>query len=189
MRTRQEKLDYLKSYREKHRVRIAVQKKAWYEKNKKKLSPKYRQYYLDNRETTIKRAKIWAESNPEKRREIKKRWNERNRDYFANWKRENPTWEKEWRKANPHKTRQYRHRRRALLKNTRSEEYTLEQIYIKDEGICQLCFVKVEISKGLPVNLTPTVDHIIPISKGGDNTLANVQLAHYGCNSRKGNRI
>jgi 5-methylcytosine-specific restriction endonuclease McrA len=29
------------------------------------------------------------------------------------------------------------------------------------------------------------VDHIIPLSKGGDDTRANVQLACWGCNSAK----
>jgi 5-methylcytosine-specific restriction endonuclease McrA len=34
----------------------------------------------------------------------------------------------------------------------------------------------------------PTVDHIVPLDAGGDDTRANVQLAHRRCNSQKGNR-
>jgi 5-methylcytosine-specific restriction endonuclease McrA len=34
-----------------------------------------------------------------------------------------------------------------------------------------------------------TVDHIIPLSKGGAHAVANLQLAHLACNIRKGNRI
>jgi 5-methylcytosine-specific restriction endonuclease McrA len=34
-----------------------------------------------------------------------------------------------------------------------------------------------------------TIDHIVPISKGGGNILSNLQLAHYECNQAKGNRI
>lgn len=32
------------------------------------------------------------------------------------------------------------------------------------------------------------VDHIIPLSRGGDNTLANVAPACSSCNSSKGNK-
>jgi 5-methylcytosine-specific restriction endonuclease McrA len=33
----------------------------------------------------------------------------------------------------------------------------------------------------------PSIDHIIPRSKGGDNALTNLQLAHAWCNSTKSN--
>lgn len=33
-----------------------------------------------------------------------------------------------------------------------------------------------------------TVDHILPISAGGEDTLANVAIARWQCNIRKGNR-
>jgi 5-methylcytosine-specific restriction endonuclease McrA len=36
--------------------------------------------------------------------------------------------------------------------------------------------------------MAPTVDHVIPISEGGTDTKANVQLAHRICNLRKGKR-
>ncbi len=39
-----------------------------------------------------------------------------------------------------------------------------------------------------PEPLAPTIDHIVPISKSGDDTRANVQLAHFLCNSVKGPR-
>lgn len=34
-----------------------------------------------------------------------------------------------------------------------------------------------------------TIDHIIPLSKGGTHTYNNVQLAHYICNSKKSDKI
>jgi 5-methylcytosine-specific restriction endonuclease McrA len=34
----------------------------------------------------------------------------------------------------------------------------------------------------------PSLDHIVPLSKGGKNELANIQLAHFRCNLSKGNR-
>ena len=37
--------------------------------------------------------------------------------------------------------------------------------------------------------LYPTMDHIIPISKGGGHTWENVQVAHRVCNLNKSNKI
>lgn len=34
----------------------------------------------------------------------------------------------------------------------------------------------------------PSVDHVIPLSKGGTHTWDNVKLAHKRCNSKKGNK-
>ncbi|MEM0986541.1 MAG: HNH endonuclease [Pseudomonadota bacterium] len=36
--------------------------------------------------------------------------------------------------------------------------------------------------------MRPTIDHIRPRSKGGDDGEANVQLAHARCNRMKGDR-
>jgi len=30
-----------------------------------------------------------------------------------------------------------------------------------------------------------TIDHVMPLCKGGEDTIANYQLAHYGCNLLK----
>lgn len=36
--------------------------------------------------------------------------------------------------------------------------------------------------------MCPSLDHVIPMSKGGAHSYANTQLAHWLCNVTKGNR-
>jgi 5-methylcytosine-specific restriction endonuclease McrA len=36
--------------------------------------------------------------------------------------------------------------------------------------------------------MSATIDHIKPLSKGGEHSYANTALAHYGCNARKRDR-
>lgn len=60
---------------------------------------------------------------------------------------------------------------------------------ISEETRCFRCGLPVD--KALPpmTSLSVSVDHIVPLSKGGDPLdRANVALAHYGCNARAGSR-
>lgn len=41
----------------------------------------------------------------------------------------------------------------------------------------------------VPHPKAPTIDHVVPLDLGGDDKRANVQLAHFICNSRKSNRL
>jgi len=51
----------------------------------------------------------------------------------------------------------------------------------KQEGVCAYC------DKKFDENNTPTVDHIIPKSKGGSYRLDNLVLVCSNCNTLKGN--
>lgn len=57
MRTRQEILDYLKTYRENNAERIAQLKAEWYKKHRDRERAKRRLHYLMNREQYIARAR------------------------------------------------------------------------------------------------------------------------------------
>lgn len=61
-------------------------------------------------------------------------------------------------------------------------------IYNRDRWVCQICHQPVEKRAKMPHPKAPTLDHIIPLSKGGPHTRENLRLAHFICNSRRGNR-
>ena len=83
------------------------------------------------------------------------------------------------------------HRRRALLKHATIIDEVIDSavLYVRDKGICSLC--NTYVPKGLkwPEPMAATMDHIIPLTKGGEHSWKNVALAHFICNTRKNNRI
>lgn len=69
---------------------------------------------------------------------------------------------------------------------------TLSELYKRDKGICQICGKPTDQNDrdGNKIGkMYPTLDHIIPLSKGGGHIWGNVQLAHMICNSKKQDRI
>lgn len=78
-----------------------------------------------------------------------------------------------------------RHRRRALIAGVRSERYSIAKIAGRDGYLCGICWHPIDMELRSPDPMSPSIDHVIPLSQGGENTPDNVQLAHRGCNSRK----
>ncbi|MFF4392380.1 HNH endonuclease [Streptomyces sp. NPDC001552] len=62
------------------------------------------------------------------------------------------------------------------------------RIFERDDWICQLCHKALDPSALVPDPLAPTLDHITPLANGGTHEPANVQAAHFLCNSTKSNR-
>lgn len=68
------------------------------------------------------------------------------------------------------------------------EEVWRSRIFERDGWRCQLCRLKVDRRRVVPHPKAPTLDHIIPLAKGGTHEPANVQLACFRCNCLKGDR-
>lgn len=66
------------------------------------------------------------------------------------------------------------------------ERYTTQEIAERDNWTCHLCKRKVA-KRQLPVGhpRSATIDHLVPISAGGDDVRANVALAHWSCNAAR----
>lgn len=58
------------------------------------------------------------------------------------------------------------------------------------QTICGICGKPVDFSYKYPHPLSPCIDHIIPVAKGGHpSDLDNLQLAHMTCNRQKSDKI
>lgn len=155
----------------------------------------------------------WRKRNPEKNRATKQRakaksqeadkaymaeWRDRNRertrqyarDYYRQHQGEIATWREanrqelnrrtsEWAKAHPNERVMYSHRRRARRIGTfESGSYTVAEWLEVCERANHRC-----LACGLEKKLT--VDHIVPFSKGGTNTIDNIQPLCFRCNQLK----
>lgn len=62
-------------------------------------------------------------------------------------------------------------------------------VFKRDKWICYLCKARCEKVYD-PLNpLSATLDHVWPVSRGGDHDWHNVRTACAGCNAKKGNRV
>jgi 5-methylcytosine-specific restriction endonuclease McrA len=96
---------------------------------------------------------------------------------------------KEYRKTNHDKIRSRKRKYRKTLRGVVSEPYSNLEIAERDGWRCQLCRRKVDRRLKHPDLMSMSIDHIVPISRGGTDVRSNVQLAHFSCNSKKNNKV
>ena len=85
--------------------------------------------------------------------------------------------------------RETKRRRKARLKNVIVVLFKDTEIFIRDGYKCHLCGRKLNPTNQVPHPRAPTIDHIIPVSRGGSHTRRNVKCACFICNSLKGDRL
>ncbi len=94
-----------------------------------------------------------------------------------------------WETVGRLRNRAYVQRHKARKRTTSVERIDPRRVFERDGWTCQLCHLPIVQSLRHPHLLSATVDHIVPLVKGGTHTWGNVQAAHFSCNSKKGARI
>lgn len=125
--------------------------------------------------------KVWYLMNVEKLRTYARTYRkvhiDKIRIYDRNYHKTHP--------VNPEKARADFGKRRALKLNVRHENYTRDYIYNRDNWICGICGRKINKRIKYPNLLSPSIDHIIPLIKGGVDAPVNLQATHLRCNLGK----
>lgn len=80
-------------------------------------------------------------------------------------------------------------RKRVQLNGDVDSDISVEGIMKRDGTDCYLCGEEVDNEVHYTERTYPTIEHVIPISKGGTHTWGNVKLAHRHCNALKSNKI
>lgn len=139
-------------------------------------------------------AKRWAQQNPDRVRENIRRWNRENADhvrrsqqrrYYLNYDRIRAQQE-EWIRAHPGARADYSRRRRAREFNTATSmlggHSTAYMRHVQAELLTGRCFYC-----GGSDRLT--IDHVVPLSRGGLHHPENLVAACFPCNRSKSNLL
>ena len=144
--------------------------KKWVQNNRGKVNANNRKLRAANlaRYRRQGRNRYW--SDPEKHRKQHRRTARKSR---AN----NPEW---------HRARHQRRRAQKLL--VPADHIIDTNVFTKDKWICGICNKSVDPNLRHPDPMCVSLDHIIPLSKGGSHTYDNVQCTHLRCNLSKGSK-
>ena len=157
------------------RVRAPGYWKNYYATHREQLRTKNPARYQKAKEATKARAKAWALAHPERRREIVARCKAKPevRERAAIRARE-------YRKENAAYLNEKWHARRAKIRQAPGAHTESEWRDLKNRtgNKCLSC-------KKSGDEVVLTKDHIVPISKGGSNSIENIQPLCGPCNSRK----
>lgn len=86
------------------------------------------------------------------------------------------------------KIRVYEYQRKARKANAYVEFVDRRVVFKRDKGLCWLCGEKVDPALQWPDRGFGTLDHVVPLKRGGMHSYSNVRLAHFKCNCSKGAR-
>ena len=181
--------EQIKRYYWKHKEELRKKKKKWLKKNPN--------YWSNWRKNNPERDKIykkrWEEKNPNWRKEYERRWDSENRELknkrLREWRHKKGITKKtmkEWTNGRTPEENRKMGRQRYYARRTNAGKLSsriLQMVYednIKKYGTltCYLCVKPIEFGKD-------SLDHKIPLIRGGNNQYSNLGVACRSCNCKK----
>lgn len=186
---------YQREYQQKNQAKLLAAHREYWQRNREKLLENKKNYWQQNRERLSAKKKEYATQYRERFREYhqayRQSYYQHNRDRIRAWHQEYGKQNrsvlrerlKDWRRTPRGRFSQAQEsrKRRIRLKSCHRSSYTLDQVqglYQAFEHSCTYC--------GSIEKLT--LDHFLPISKGGSDCLGNLIPACGQCNSSKYNK-
>lgn len=133
------------------------------------------------RECSNKYQREWASQNADKCRESSRASEQKNIEHYRAYQRE-------WWHNNPERQREDNLRLAALRQAAYVAPVYRQVVYEQCGWICQICGKPVDKMLRFPDPYCASLDHKVPISKGGTHEPGNAQLAHWICNVRIGSK-
>lgn len=193
-------------YREANREAEKERKRQWREGNPEKLDEQLRRYRESHRELYVEIRRRYAAANRDKVREREREARAANPEQFSErsrrYRKAHPDKINEgfnrWAEANPERLADIRRlansRRRARQRSAFVEDIPRLEIFERDRWQCMIpgCLypgvpASLDVERNSP--LLASIDHVIPLSKGGLHERSNVVCSHLRCNSVKTHRI
>jgi len=85
---------------------------------------------------------------------------------------------------------QFKRKQRAEIEKklgTKTQSFK-RKIYFRDSGLCGVCQEPILLSDVYPHPRSLSIDHIVPLSKGGNHAQYNLQITHFICNINKSDK-
>jgi len=188
---REERCAKARAYRAEHREEIKAREKARYQRRREQQLAYHKEHYRENKEQILARNSSYQKSH---RKEINAKRaecsDEKNAERIARmraWTARNYEHRKRYYAENRDKYNAYGSARRALVIGaTIGNLSEIKEIYrvAKESPIvrCYLCGSSIPLGER-------HVDHIIPLSKGGEHRPSNLAIACASCNLSKSNKM
>lgn len=170
LRRREHNRQYMPKYKQEHKAETAEYDRRHYLNHRAEVAEHHTQYHQEHREAENERMRqYYLGHRSERTRHM--------RQYYQEHREETLEHVRQYSQGHPEVRLAARHKRRALLADSNGN-FTAEEFRLLCETYGNRCLY---CQEELP--LTP--DHMVPISRGGSNSIENIVPSCRSCNQRK----